>query len=75
MAMVLEVYIWSWIHLHPRSIAKHLLKLLGISILILGPLFALNVALVQRGLQPATPGLTIDLSGSSYPGDVSLEEN
>ena len=51
--MVLEVYIWSWIHLHPRSIAKQLLKFLGISILI--------------------PGLTIDLSASSTPGDLALD--
>jgi len=73
--MVLEVYIWSWIHLHPRSIAKQLLKLVGISILILGPLLALNVTLVQRGLHTEIPGLTIDLSRSSTPGDFALEED
>lgn len=73
--MVLEVYIWSWIHLHPRSIARQLLKFLGISILILGPLLALNVALVQRGLHTEIPGLTIDLSASSTPGDLALDED
>jgi len=73
--MVLEVYIWSWINLHPRSIAKQILKFLGISILILGPLLALNVVLVQRGLHTEIPGLTIDLSGSSTPGDFALEED
>lgn len=66
--MLLEIYIWSWINLHPRHLARRLTQLAVMSALILLPLLALNVVMVKRGFVPDRPGLEIDLSQAGPAG-------
>ncbi len=66
--MLLEIYIWSWINLHPRHLARRLTQLAVMSALILLPLLALNVVMVKRGFVPDRPGLEIDLSQAGLAG-------
>jgi hypothetical protein len=71
--MMVEIYIWSWVHLHPAHVRRTLVRLLGISAIILLPLLALNLTLIKRGFTPQTPSLEINLSQTHYPGDVPGE--
>ncbi len=71
MSMHLELYIWTWIHLHPRHVMRRLTFLLGISILILGPLLYLNVSMVRKGFELVKPGLEINLNNATLPQEPS----
>ncbi len=71
--MVLEIYIWSWVHLHPASVRRTVTRLLGISAMILLPLLAMNLTLIKRGFSPQTPSREINLSQPYYPGDIRGE--
>ncbi len=71
--MMLELYVWSWMHLHPGHVLKTLGRFLLLSVLILLPLFALNRAIIQRGFMPDMPSREIHLSKDLYPGDVAGE--
>ena len=68
--MLLEIYIWSWINLHHRHLARRLTQLAVMSALILLPLLALNVVMIKRGFVPDRPGpgLEIDLSQAGPAG-------
>lgn len=59
---MLEVYVWSWMHLHPAHVRRVLTRLLLISILVLLPLLALNLSLIKRGHTPKTPSFNISES-------------
>lgn len=71
--MKVEIFVWSWMNLHPHHVLKQTAKFLGIALLVLVPLLALNVALVKRGFVHDKPGLEINLSQSTYPGDTPPE--
>ena len=68
--MMLELYVWAWLHLHPVHVRRVLARFLLMSALILVPLLALNISLVKRGFSPQTPSREINLSQSTQPGDV-----
>ena len=69
--MMLELYVWSWLHLHPHHVLKQTAKFIGLSVLILLPLLAMNVALVKRGMSLKSPSFEINMSQSDYPaGDI-----
>ncbi|MBP1149946.1 MULTISPECIES: hypothetical protein [Methylocaldum] len=59
--MVLEIYLWCWMHLEPRHAAKRGAKLLGLAVLVLAPLIYANVEMTGQGFKPSTPSLTIEV--------------
>lgn len=71
--MLVEIYIWSWIHLHPTHVRKKLARFLVLSAVILLPLLALNLTMVKRGFMPQKPSPEINLSQTHYPGDIPEE--
>ncbi len=71
--MLVEIYIWSWIHLHPTHVRRKLARFLALSAIILLPLLALNLTLVKRGFMPQKPSLEINLSQTNYPENTSEE--
>lgn len=60
--MLLETYIWCWIHLHPGHVLRTVAKLLGLAALVLLPLFFLNVHMVKMGFTPQRPSFEIRVS-------------
>jgi hypothetical protein len=58
--MLLEIYVWSWLHLHPVHALRRTVKLLGISLLVLGPLIYANIALAQNGSKLSLPTFVIE---------------
>jgi hypothetical protein len=67
--MLIDIYVWSWIHLHPVHVRRVITRFLLLSALILAPLLLLNITLVKRGFSPQTPSLEINLNQANYPGD------
>ena len=71
--MMLEIYVWSWLHLHPAHVRRKLARFLGLSALILLPLLAMNLALIHRGHSPLTPQMEIRPGQGYYPGTLAQE--
>jgi hypothetical protein len=59
--MILEIYLWCWMHLEPRYAAKRGAKLLGLAVLALAPLIYVNIDMTRQGFKPAPPSLTIQV--------------
>jgi len=59
--MVLEIYLWCWMHLEPRYAAKRGAKLLGLAVLALAPLIYVNIDMTRHGFKPSAPSLTIQV--------------
>lgn len=68
MNMLLECYIWCWIHLHPGYVLRKLAKLLGLAALVLLPLLYLNVDMARKGFTPVSPSteLHVDKPETGY---------
>lgn len=56
---MLEIFVWSWLHLHPTHIRRVLARFLILSMLVLVPLVALNLSLIKRGHAPEVPSFNI----------------
>jgi hypothetical protein len=65
--MVLEIYIWSWIHLHPGHLLRKTAKYLGLAALVLIPLFYSNIYLIRQGFKPTPPSLHMQASSEQFP--------
>lgn len=66
-AMVLEFFLWCWLHLYPTPIRRALTRLLILSMLVLVPLVALNLSLVKRGHTPRFQASTSPKTGTANP--------
>lgn len=71
--MWVEIHVWSWLHLHPAYVRRKLARFLGLSIIILLPLLAVNLMMMKRGFMPQRPSLEINLGQAHYPGEISKE--
>lgn len=74
--MIIDIYLWLW----PRMNVGHLLKragyLLGLSVLLIGPLLYVNIDLIRQGFKPSQAGLHIEADHGSYnTGLYSLPED
>ncbi len=74
--MLLETYLWLW----PRMRLGHLLKrwayLLGLAVLLIGPLVYVNVDLIRQGFKPSQARLQIESDrGAHAAGVVYLPED
>lgn len=59
--MVLEIYLWCWMHLEPRYAAKRGAKLLGLATLVLAPLIYVNIDIHRQGFKISAPSLMIQV--------------
>ncbi len=58
--MWLELFIWFLNNGHPERIKRRVMTFLGLSLLILLPLFILNMQMSQRGFKPSLPSFNIE---------------
>lgn len=67
--MILELYLWLW----PRMQLRYCLKrggfLLGLALLLIGPLLYVNIDLIRKGFKPSKAGLSIESSQESVKYD------
>lgn len=66
--MLLELFIWSWVNLHPDHVRRQAIKFLIFSVLILLPLIVINLQIGSRGFTPALPSFIIE-AGEPVPGN------
>ncbi len=59
--MVLEIYLWCWMHLEPRYAAKRGTRLFCLAIFALAPLIYVNLDISRQGFKPSAPSLTIQV--------------
>jgi hypothetical protein len=69
--MLLKLYIWCWINLHPQYVLRRTAQFVGLSVLLLIPLLYLNLTIVQRGGAPTGPRFEINLSKFSPQGNLA----
>ncbi len=74
--MWLELFIWALINLHPDKVRRRAMTFLGLSLLILLPLFIINLQMTHRGFRPTLPGLTIEAGDpAELEGQHQLEDD
>jgi hypothetical protein len=66
--MFVEIFVWSWINLHPIHLLKKSAVLLGLAALVLLPLIYVNIDLIKKGFRPASPSFNIEVNDpQQYP--------
>ena len=57
---MLDLYVWLWPRMQLRYCLRRGGYLLGLTLLLIGPLLYVNVDLIRKGYKPSQVGLTID---------------
>jgi hypothetical protein len=61
--MLLELFLWAWPRLYLPYILRRGGYLLGLAVLLVGPLVYVNVDLIRKGFKPSHAGLHIEADG------------
>lgn len=62
--MLLDFYLWLWPQMSARYLLKRCGYLLGLAILLIGPLVYVNVDLIRQGFKPSRASLNIEADHS-----------
>lgn len=60
--MILDFYLWLWPRMQLRYCLRRGGYLLGLALLLIGPLLYVNVDLIRKGFKPSKAGLNIESS-------------
>lgn len=63
--MLLELYLWAYPRINPRYLIRRGGYLLGLAVLLVGPLLYVNIDLIRKGFRPSQAGLQIGADSSS----------
>lgn len=64
--MLLETYLWLWPRMQLRHLAKRGAYLMGLTLLLIGPLIYVNVDLIRQGFKPSQARLHIEADRSAH---------
>jgi|GEM_PF-2638651 hypothetical protein len=70
----LELFIWFLTNWHPERVKRRAMTLLGLSLLILLPLFILNMQMSQRGFKPSLPSFNIEAGDPEEKQELGEQE-
>lgn len=68
--MLLDIYLWLWPRMQARYLARRTAYLLGLALVLIGPLLYLNVDLIRQGFKPSRAGLHIEADRGQFDSSV-----